>query len=146
MSETVKKEKRTDVGRNKPPADKRFSKENRPDEAKRIAGIKKAAEKKRFTRDVMKGMLTINYKFAEGTQLKQQLVHSFGDGILEMSVAEIMVLQQMQRAILKGDTYAFNSLMDQALGKPMQSVANVDPETGKHVKQVFVIGGKEISF
>lgn len=88
----------------------------------------KGKQRKKFTREVMKEMLSMKYKFTPESRIKEQLVNAFGAGVLELTVAEVMVIQQMNKAVLKADTYAFQTVMDQALGRPVQSVANTDPD------------------
>lgn len=107
-----------------PPNGKKFTTDNQPTGEAKSNGKKKA----KFTRSVLKEMLNLPYKFTEESQLKQQLVKAFGPEALSMSVAELMSLMQMQKALLKGDTGAYNSVMDQALGRPAQSIISTDED------------------
>lgn len=125
--------KREDVGPCNPPKDKRFSSSNQPAPGR----IKAGKAKVKFTRELLKQMLSMPYKFAADSQIKQQLIKAYGPTIENMSVAEVMSLQQMQKAVLKGDTQAFSTLMDQALGRPVQAVAQTDTD-GNNVKPVYL--------
>lgn len=66
---------------------------------------------------------------------------------VKMNQLDIMVLKQIEKA-RKGDTNAFNALMNRMEGMPKQQVENVDGEgnTLIPVRQVIKIGDKEIEF
>lgn len=120
----VVREKRKDVGPGKPPADKQFSKENQPDPALKKAGH----QRKRMIKDVINALLDGKYKFADDSQIKKQLIAAYGLEVLDKSAFEIMTLQQVQKAILKGDTQAFSALLDRVDGRPVQAIAPTDPD------------------
>lgn len=122
-----------EVGKNKPPKANQFSSTNQPNP-------KHSAESKarnKFTKDVLRQMLEMPYKFTEDSQIKQQLSRAFGEEILNKSVMEIMVFQQMQKAILKADSVAFSNLLDRIMGRPVQAVAQTDTE-GNDVRPIFL--------
>lgn len=124
-----------------PPIGKRFTKEDQPSGKAKSDGKKKA----KFTRSVLKEMLNMNYTFAEDSQLKKQLVQAFGPDVLKLSVAEMMSLMQMQKAMLKGDTAAYNAVMDQSLGRPAQSIIQTD-EDGNAIPGVHLVLPKGMEF
>lgn len=130
-----------EVGKNKPPKDKQFSSENQP-----APGVLKAAHaKKRFSREVIKTMLDGKYDFAPDSQTKQQLIKAFGPDVVNLTVGEIMTLQQMQKSILKADTQAFATIIDQALGKQVQAVQNVDGD-GNDQRPIYLVAPKGMKF
>lgn len=98
--------------------DTRFSSTNQPPKEKKMAGI----AKKKFTRQLLKDMLNLPYKFAPESQIKQQLIKAFGKEIENMSIGEIMSLQQAQKAVLKSDSGAYMALLNQAFGLPKQDI------------------------
>lgn len=116
--------KETTTKRRQPPKGVRFTKDNQPSGEKKSEGKKK----RKFTRELMKEMLNMKYKFAEDSALKKQLVAAFGNDILDKPIGEVMTLMQMQKAVLKGDTAAFNSIIDQAFGRPAQAIINTDED------------------
>lgn len=130
-----------EVGKNKPPKATQFSATRQPDPKAISAGMKR----RNFTRDVIKEMLNMPYKFTEESQIKKQLVQAFGEGVLELSTAEVMTLQQMQKGILKADTQAYNVLIEQALGKQVQPVNNVDSD-GNDMRPIMLTAPKGMKF
>lgn len=130
-----------EVGKNKPPKATQFSATNQPDPEKQ----KETWKKKRFTRDLIKEMLQMKYKFTADSQVKQQLVNAYGEEVLDLSIGQIMTLQQMQKAILKGDTQAYSIVIDQALGKQVQAVQNVDAD-GNDTRPIMLSIPKGMKF
>lgn len=118
------REKRSDVGPKKPPIDKRFSSTNQPDPAKQKA----TKAKKKVFRELIREMLNGKYKFADDSQIKKQLVTAFGPEILNKTTGEIMILQQMQKSILKADSQSFMALLDRVEGRPVQAIAQTDSD------------------
>lgn len=116
MAETT--QKRGGRGLNPVPKGKTFSKDYQPTGNAKSKGKKK----KRFARELVTEMLQMPYKFAADSQVKKQLIQNFGNEIVEMTVGEVMTLQQMQKAIMKADTIAYSTLLDQAFGRVSQHV------------------------
>lgn len=81
---------------------------------------------RRFRRQMIADMLGLQYKFTPDSQIKKQLVAAFGPEILEMTVGEVMTLQQFQKAVLRGDSTAFGTVMNQAFGMPKQEVETTE--------------------
>ena len=82
---------------------------------------KETLRKQKTIRDSFKALLRMKYKFDDGSKIKEQLVKAFGKQAVEnMTVGEIMALQQMQKAIKLADTQAFSAALNQALGMPKQ--------------------------
>jgi len=136
------REKRTDVGKNRPPKDKQFSSTNQPDPEKQKA----TKAKKRVIKETIRALLETQYKFAPDSQLKKQMVAAFGADVLKKPILEVMALQQVQKAILKGDTQAFTALLDRVDGRPVQAIAETDPDgnelEGVPIKLTFPKGMK----
>ena len=111
-----KREKRTDVGPGKPPKDKQFSSTNQPKDPNKSALTRK---RKKFARDLIRDtLMNLSYKFGEESKVREQLRKAFGDSVDNLTAAEIMTLQQIQKAVLQGDTQAYNAVMNQAFGMP----------------------------
>ena len=87
---------------------------------------------------------TIIKKWLKG---KEKIVNPITKKVVPMSQMDIMVLKQIEKA-RKGDTNAFNSLLDRMEGRPKQQIEQVDDQGNTVVptRQVFVINGKEIEF
>jgi len=88
-------------------------------------GAKKSAATRKAQADMRKGLralLNSKYKFKDGSALYQQLVTAFGPDVKNRSAVELMILQQLQKAIMQGDTYAFSTVMNQLLGMPKQEI------------------------
>ena len=130
-----------EVGPGKPPKEHQFSSTNQP-----APGVlKEAHAKKRFSRMVIENILNNKYDFSDDSQIKKQLVAAFGPEVLSLTVGEIMTLQQVQKSILKADTQAYGTLIDQALGKQVQAVQNVDGD-GNDMRPIYVTAPKGINF
>lgn len=118
------REKRTDVGPKKPPKDKQFSKENQPTGKQKSDGHKK----RQAIKEMIRMMFENKYKFSDDSQLKKQMITAFGPEVADKTILEIMTLQQVQKAILKGDTQAFIALLDRVDGRPVQAIAETDAD------------------
>lgn len=114
--------------------------------AKQPSGKNKSLgkRKKKFTTQVYKEILSMPYAFTPDSQIKRQLIKAFGNQITGMNIGEVLGLQQIQKAILKGDTPAFNSLMDRAFGKPPQSI-DIDANITANSKVTVKIAGNPLS-
>jgi hypothetical protein len=95
---------------------KHFSKDYQPSNAVKQAGW----DRKKFTRQVLKEMLDMKYKFSAKSPIKKSLVAAYGEQVLDMTVGQLMGLQQMEKAIKKSDSIAFTAMINQALGMPKQ--------------------------
>lgn len=98
-----------------PDAPKPFSNTNQPSpEAKKAGWAKRNA-----LRDLLN--ITTGAKFEGSTKDYRELTAKYL-GIEEkyVTVKMVMEFRQIEKAILKGDTIAFNAIMDRAFGKPKQ--------------------------
>lgn len=111
-------------GDNTPPEGQRFTADNQPPPENKKQGW----ERKKFSRTVIREMLDMPFKFKKDSQIRQQIIDSFGAEALKLNIGQIMSLQQMMKSIKKADTYAYTTVIDQALGKAVQSVAQTDNE------------------
>lgn len=95
-----------------------------------------------------KGTLSAKTLIKKWLASKETIINPITKKPSKMSQLDIMVLKQIEKA-RKGDTNAFNALMNRAEGMPKQQVENVDGN-GETIelkpRQVIVIGGKEIEF
>jgi len=118
------REKTYDVGHAKPPVQHQFSSTNQPDPSKSA----ETKRRKRFTRETLKELLNRRYTFDDASQVKAQLVKAYGEkAVMKMTVMEIATIMQMHKAIIKGDTQAFNSLMVNTFGQPKQPLEHSGP-------------------
>lgn len=104
------------VGPGRPPLHTQFGKRPQPDPKKSW----ETRRKKMALRDKMKEMLDMPYNWDANSQVKKQLETAFGKRIYKMTVGEVMALQTMQKAILRGDSKAMNDFLNQAYGMPKQ--------------------------
>ena len=92
-----------------------FSSDNQPSpEAK-----KKGWQKKRLLKDLA-DILLQGHKLNEFKTLAKDLGIDLTDDEMTLEVA--MSLKQAEKAIQKGDTSAYNSVMDRLKGRPMQEI------------------------
>lgn len=116
--------KRQAGGYGKPPEGKKFSKDYQPPPE----ALKEGKKKKKFTREILKDLLSMPYRFAAADEkIKKQLVEAYGPEIENMTLGEVMALKQAQKVILSGDSTAFTALFNQAFGLPKQTLGG-DPE------------------
>lgn len=87
---------------------------------------------------------TIIKKWLKG---KEDITNPITKQKVKLTQLDIMVLKQIEKA-RKGDTNAFNALLNRSEGMPKQQVENVDADgkTVVPVRQVIRIGDKEIEF
>lgn len=80
---------------------------------------------------LLKELLNISTgnKIGSGSNDYRKLASDFF-GIKEEDVTIRMVMdfRQIEKAILKGDTQAYNAIMDRSYGKPVQAIAQTDSE------------------
>ena len=97
---------------------------------------KKAWAKKKLLKDLL-GIVTSG-KLGNSTQDYRKLASDFF-GIKEdkVDVKMIMDFRQIEKAILKGDTLAYQAVMDRAYGKPKQ-VSEISGIDGKPIQTASV--------
>lgn len=101
----------------KPPIEHRFSSTNQPDPAKQSA----TKQKRKFTRETMKGLLNMRYALKDESEIKRQLIAAYGEeAVKRMTAMEIATIVQIHKAIKLGDTRAFNAIMVNTFGQPKQ--------------------------
>lgn len=118
----VKKTNRPGRGGNVlPPSPKPFSKTNQPSNEAKKAGH----TRRRLLKDILN--ITTGAKF-EGSAKDYRFLTAKYLGIPEnqVSIRMVMDFRQIEKAILKGDTQAYNALMDRGYGKPIHFVAQTD--------------------
>lgn len=107
MAETGKNQGTYEVGKNKPPKATRFQKGKSGNEAGRPAGT-------RSTKVLLRELLD--------TILDDENPLSKEHG--KYSVAELMHLKQIAKAMKEGDTRAYEAIFDRIDGRPTQTIAN----------------------
>ena len=90
-----------------------YSKENQPTpEAKAAGHIKRI-----ILKDIAKQLTTGTYK-----QALIELAKVLGVDADAIDLETAMHLKQMEKALVNGDTFAYNALMDRMKGKPVQAI------------------------
>lgn len=101
---------------------KPFTSDYQPGAAK----SKATRAKQKTIRDAFKLLLKMKYQMPEKSKLRKELVKAFGEAaVKKMTTADLMAVQQMQKAIKKGDTFAFTAVLNQAMGMPKQEIEDV---------------------
>lgn len=119
----------------------RFSAHNQPSSEAKKNGWKR----KQFGRNAIKALLsdTITNKLCADDLEKMK--NYFGEELVKSESAGILIaIAQIKKAILTGDTSAFNALMDQSLGRPVQAIAQVD-SAGNDLPAVLITAPKGFS-
>jgi hypothetical protein len=93
---------------------KKFTSNNQPSPAAKVKGRLK---KKRGV-ELIRCILELYGK--ENLTVKKQAADYFGIAQNEINIETLLILQQVQKAIEKSDSYAFNTIMDRLYGKPSQ--------------------------
>jgi hypothetical protein len=124
-----------------PPQEKRFSSTRQPDKKKQLKGIQEF----HFSRNAIKGFLNLKFHFPKNSKICRKLIEAFGPEIENANVGTIMIAVQVQKAIEKADTNAFNTLLNQAFGMPKMEVELPPDRTiieVRHDDSEIVAGGK----
>lgn len=98
--------------------DSQFSKENQPDPKLKSEGWQKRRELRELANALITGEALDK---AKGTALRVGINLSDKEYTIEM----ILTLRQIEKALTKGDTRAYNAAMDRMVGKP---IAIIDVE------------------
>lgn len=111
-----------------------FTAENQPTSEAKKKGWARRKALKELVEFTMKG------KIAGSTKDYPHMTAQFyGIPVEEVSIRMIMEYRQIEKAILKADTGAFNAVMDRALGKSKQAIELIPDMTikinGKVIKQ-----------
>ena len=130
---TEEKEK---VGYGAPPKSHQFSSTNQPNQEQKEK-IKRTRVKNKVNRDMLRDMLSMPYKFDPESKVGVELKKSFGEKKFEkLTAGQLMILKQMNRAILQGNTHAFTTLWNQAFGLPKQ-ITELTGKDGETLNQPF---------
>jgi hypothetical protein len=117
MQDTGKpREKRKDVGPGKPPKDKQFSSTRQPTPQAKSNGLLK----KKTGVELARAILQLSFEGAKDSPLKKAAADYFKISEQEITVEMMLMFRQAEKAVQKGDTRAFEAVMDRAFGKPKQ--------------------------
>lgn len=110
--------KRDDVGRGKPPKDKRFSSQHQPSGKAKSDG--KLARKRGI--ELAQAVLSLAFKGMKESTLKKAAADYYGIPQNRITVEMMLLFRQAEKAIQKADTNAFNSIMNRAFALPKQEI------------------------
>lgn len=108
------------VGKNKPPEHSKFGNRPQPDFKKRG---KKLSENSHGRKRIEHLISHAKFFFGDdpgSEKMKAEFQKIFGEKAANLTGYEIATLRQLQKAIVKVDTTAYNSVMNQAFGNPNQ--------------------------
>ena len=110
--------KKNVIGKGMPPIETQFSSENQPSPEAKSLGHKR----KRALKDLAEALIT-----GEGLEKAKRIADSVGVelGLDEFTLENVMTLRQIEKALAKGDTPAYNAAMDRLRGKAVQQTENV---------------------
>ncbi len=78
----------------------------------------------KFTRERIKELLAAQYNFSANSKVRVQLETAFGKQVIANADAgTLAIMQQINLAILKGDTMAAREILNQAFGMPKETVS-----------------------
>lgn len=97
----------------KPEEGKKFTSENQPSSEAKSEGKKKAIALKAIAGQLLKGGVKDAMK---------DLATYMGVDVDDIDVETALHLKQMEKALKKSDTSAYNAVMDRIKGKPMQQI------------------------
>lgn len=126
--------KRTDVGKGKPPKDKQFSSTYQPSPQAKSAGLLK----RKTGVELARAILQLSFEGAKDSPLKKAAAEYFNVSEEEITVEMMLLFRQAEKAVQKGDTRAFEAVMDRAHGKAKQAVDVTS--NGESMKPVIKIG------
>lgn len=81
---------------------------------------KEGWRRKRRGAELARAVLDLYFRGKENSKLKKEAAEYFDVPIDDISVEAMMLFKQVQRAMERGDTAAFNAVMDRAFGKAKQ--------------------------
>lgn len=96
--------------------EKQFSADNQPSGKAKSEG--KAAAKR--GRELTKALLELTFTGAKDSPLKKAIAEYFGVPAEDLTIEMMMNMRQMEKAIQKADTFAYNAVMARAFGMPKQ--------------------------
>jgi len=76
--------------------------------------------KKKKGLELVQAVFELSFIGMKDSQLKKAAAEYFGLPQKEISAEMMLVFRQVEKAIQKADTHAFNAVMDRAYGKPKQ--------------------------
>lgn len=78
--------------------------------------------KKKRAQELAKAVLELSFKGMKDPKVKREAAAYFGIEPSDLTVEMMLLFRQAQKAIEQSDTYAFNSVMDRAFGKPKEKL------------------------
>lgn len=128
------REKRKDVGPGRPPKDKQFTSTNQPSGAAKEAG----KIKKLTGIELARAILQLAFEGAKDSPLKKTAADYFKIDEKDITVEMMLMFRQAEKAIQKGDTRAFEAVMDRAFGKAKQEIDHTTK--GESITPIIKIG------
>ena len=118
-TQPLKKPVKKSVGKNgvpTPKTPKPFSKTHQPSNAVKQAGW----DRKKLLKDMLG--LTTNGKFPDKKDYRKLASQYLGINEEDVTIKMVMDFKQIEKAITKGDTFAYVAVNDRAFGKPTQEI------------------------
>jgi hypothetical protein len=105
-------------GRKPPPDSAKFTSTNQPSgEAKKNGRLKN-----KTGIELARAILQLSFEGAKDSPLKKAAAEYFKISEQEITVEMMLMFRQAEKAVQKGDTRAFEAVMDRAFGKPKQDL------------------------
>lgn len=93
-----------------------FSADNQPSSESK----KRGWDKRKKSKELAEAILSLKFVGAKDSKLKQMMAEMFGVKEKDLTVEMMMLFRQTEKAIQKGDTFAFMAVMDRVYGKAKQ--------------------------
>lgn len=115
-----------------------FSKENQPSPESKKAGW----AKKKSGQELAKAILELKFYGKTKSQIGKQAAEYFGVPEEEITIEQIMIFRQAEKAIQEGDTQAFKVVLDRAHGAPKQEIENTGGMAITITRKIIDAGNK----
>lgn len=121
MRESIKKPSKLDNFKDKRNS-KPFTDQDQPTGAQKSAGWLR----RKRGQELAAAILNLAFKGAKNSELKKAAAEYYGVPEKEITVEQMMLFRQAEKAIQKADTAAFNAIMDRTHGKPPQPIEGME--------------------
>jgi hypothetical protein len=84
--------------------------------------------------ELVKNILSLKFKGAKDSDLRKKIAQYFGVPENDITVEDMMIFRQSEKAIKNADTNAFKAIMERGFGAPKQSIDFGDHGMDVHIK------------